>query len=269
MSQNDDKAPGGCPNCAVQPCGRRPPTSWRVLATAVIVFVSRSPVTFAGARGRQEGAGSQLGGADAALTKGHAPGFPAGVYSRGGSRRHQSDDVALRCAALLPGPTKVWSCMFVSRTARRRTSLTLGTVGLAAGALTAGFITTASPASAATSTVTLTVNGVSTSVSTSADVVSELLTQQSIPFDGTDLVSPGLKADVFNGMAVSWTPAKRVLVRRAGETTAHRVVGNTVRDVRDELSLPAATSQKFARFEAHRYKVTRFYSASWQAAYGY
>jgi len=152
--------------------------------------------------------------------------------------------------------------MFVSRTARRRTSLTLGTVGLAAGALTAGFITTASPASAATSTVTLTVNGVSTSVSTSADVVSELLTQQSVPFDSTDLVSPGLKADVFNGMAVSWTPAKRVLVRRAGETTAYRVVGNTVRDVRDELSLPTATTQKFARFEAHRYKMTRFYSAA-------
>ena len=152
--------------------------------------------------------------------------------------------------------------MFVSRTARRRTSLTLGTVGIAAFALTAGFITTASPASAATSSVTLTVNGVTTNVSTSADVVSELLAQQSIPFDGTDLVSPGLKADVFNGMAVSWTPAKRVLVRRAGETTAHRVVGNTVRDVRDELALPAATSQKFSRFEAHRYKLTRFYNVN-------
>ena len=150
--------------------------------------------------------------------------------------------------------------MFVSRTAQRRTSLTLGTAGLAAGALTAGFITTASPASAATSTVTLTVNGVTTSVSTSADVVSDLLTQQSVPFDSTDLVSPGLNANVFSGMAVSWTPAKRVLVRRAGETTAHRVVGNTVRDVREELALPAATSQRFSRFEAHRFKVTRFYN---------
>ena len=150
--------------------------------------------------------------------------------------------------------------MFVSRTARRRTSLTLGTVGLAAGALTAGLITTASPASAATRTVTLTVNGVTTSVTTSADVVKELLTQQSVPFDSTDLVSPGLKADVYGGMAVSWTPAKRVLVRRAGETTAHRVVGNTVRDVRDELALPTATTQRFSRFEAHRYKMTRFYN---------
>jgi uncharacterized protein YabE (DUF348 family) len=135
-------------------------------------------------------------------------------------------------------------------------------VGFATAALTAAFITTASPASAATRTVSLTVDGVTNSVSTNASTVSELLTDKSVPFDSTDLVSPGLKTDIFNGMSVSWTPATRVVVRRNGGERAYRVVGSTVRAVRAELDLPTPTAGKYKRFETRRYQITRFYSAS-------
>jgi uncharacterized protein YabE (DUF348 family) len=135
-------------------------------------------------------------------------------------------------------------------------------VGFATVALIATFITTAAPASAATRTVRLTVDGVTSSVSTNADTVSQLLTDKSVPFDSTDLVSPGLKTSIFNGMSVSWTPATRVVVRRGDTTRAYRVVGSTVRAVRAELDLPTPTAAKFSRFETRRYQVTRFYSAS-------
>ncbi len=154
--------------------------------------------------------------------------------------------------------------MFVSRSSGRRSVHTLGTVGIATAALTAGFITTASPASAATSTVSLTVDGVTKSVSTSADTVSQLLTQQSVPYDSTDRVSPGLAADVVNGMAVSWIPATQIVVRRAGETRTYRVLGDTVRAVRNELGLPVPTAGKYSRFETRRFKVTHFYGAGGQ-----
>jgi uncharacterized protein YabE (DUF348 family) len=135
-------------------------------------------------------------------------------------------------------------------------------VGLATAALTAAFITTASPASAATRSVSLTLDGVTSSVNTSASTVRELLTARSVPFDLTDRVRPGLKTDIVNGMSVSWTPATRVEVRRGGEIHTYRVVGSTVRDVRAELNLPAPTAARYQRFETRRFQVTRFFSAS-------
>jgi uncharacterized protein YabE (DUF348 family) len=162
--------------------------------------------------------------------------------------------------------------MFRSRTDGRLTSPhttgkigivgKVSAVGFATAALTAAFVTTASPASAATRTVSLTVDGVTSSVSTSAATVSELLTDKSVPFDSTDLVNPGLKTDIFNGMSVSWTPATRVVVSRGDATRAFRVVGSTVRAVRAELDLPTPAAAKYSRFETRRYQVTRFYTAS-------
>ncbi|HEX5018593.1 MAG TPA: transglycosylase family protein [Actinomycetes bacterium] len=159
--------------------------------------------------------------------------------------------------------------MFVSRTAGRLTSphtiskvARVGSVGIATAALTAGFITTATPASAETATVKLNLKGVTSSVSTSADTVRQLLTEESVSFDKTDLVSPSLSSDVVNGMTVSWTPARRIVVKRDGDKTRHRVVGSTVQEVRQELSLPTATTRRYARFETRRYTATRFYSAN-------
>ena len=136
-------------------------------------------------------------------------------------------------------------------------------VGLASAALTAGFITTAAPASAAdTSRVNLTLDGVTTSVTTTADTVGELLTERSVPFDGTDLVSPGVKADLFSGMAVSWTPATAITVRRGDTTRSYRVTSSTVRDVRAELALPAPSATRLSRLEAQSFKISRFYAPS-------
>jgi len=160
--------------------------------------------------------------------------------------------------------------MFDSRTARRhasqRTTNKIGTyskiggVAAVAIAVTAGVVTQAAPASANSKTVRLTVQGVTSSVSTNADQVDQLLSEESIPYDGTDLVDPGLKANVYDGMSVSWEPATRVLVKRNHEVRAYRVVGDTVRDVRAELDLPTAPSAKYSKHENRRYSVTRFLS---------
>ena len=162
--------------------------------------------------------------------------------------------------------------MFVSRSAGRHASPHTtskigsytkigGVVGIAL-ALGAGVITQAAPAVADTKTVALTVGGVTSSVSTNADTVSELLTQEAVPYDGTDLVSPGLKSGVVDGMAVSWAPATRIFVKRDKDVRAYHVVGSTVRDVRDELGLPTQPSAKYSKYETRRFKVTRFFSPS-------
>jgi uncharacterized protein YabE (DUF348 family) len=165
--------------------------------------------------------------------------------------------------------------MFVSRTAGRHASprttsrfisySKFGGIAAASLALVAGVVTQASPASANTKTVTLTIEGVTNSVSTNADSVSELLTEESVPYDTTDLVSPGLKSDVVDGMAVSWTPATRILVKRDRNVRTYHVVGATVRDVRDELGLPTQPSAKYSKYETRRYKITRFFSPSGRA----
>lgn len=168
----------------------------------------------------------------------------------------------LRRAALLPGPYEVWSCMFVSRLTESAASVrTVGSVALGTAIIAAGVLTTATPASAAdrSATVALTVDGVSSTVRTTATTVKELLTEEAVPFDSTDLVDPGVKATITNGMAVSWTPATRVYVRQNGGRTAHKVVGETVRQIRTELSLPTGEDLTFARLQAYSFEEARVY----------
>lgn len=151
--------------------------------------------------------------------------------------------------------------MFVSRLTQSAASMrALGSAAIGTAIIAASVVTTASPASAAggVAEITLTVDGVSTSLATSASTVSGLLTEQAISFDTTDIVSPNYQAELFDGMAVSWTPAKRVFVRDNGERTAHTVVGDTVRQVTNELGLPTGTEQ-FARREAYSYEDARLY----------
>jgi uncharacterized protein YabE (DUF348 family) len=143
-----------------------------------------------------------------------------------------------------------------------RTYSTIGTLATVVAALVVSLVATAAPASATTKTVRLTVDGVTSSVSTNADTVHQLLTEESVPFDTTDLVSPDLGSNLSNGMAVSWRPATRVLVERADGVRAFRVVGTTVAQARDELGLPRAPSAKYSRFETRRYQITKFYTQS-------
>ena len=152
--------------------------------------------------------------------------------------------------------------MFVSRLTENAASLrAVGTVALGTAIIAAGVVTTATPASASdgAATVTLTVDGVRTSVTTTADTVSELLTQEAVPYDSSDLVDPGLKATLFDGMGVSWTPATRVFVRDNGERTSHKVVGETVSQIRSELSLPTGEDLTFARLEDYSYEDAHVY----------
>jgi len=160
--------------------------------------------------------------------------------------------------------------MFDSRSAGRHTSPhttskigIYGRLGGVAGvtiALVTGVAVQAAPASADSKTVRLTVEGVTNSISTNADTVSELLTEEEIPFDDTDLVNPGLSADVYNGMDVSWTAATRVIVKRDKDVRTYHVLGTTVQDVREELDLPTQPSAKYSKHESRRFKVTRFFS---------
>lgn len=166
------------------------------------------------------------------------------------------DPNATRCrAVLLPGPYEVWSYMLVASLTERVASLrAVGVIALGTAILAAGVVTTATPASAADGRlVTLTVDGVSTSLRTTAPTVRDLLTEQGVDFDSSDIVSPGYGTDITGGLAVSWTPATRVYVREDGERTAHKVVSETVGQVRNELQLPTAAGQTFAPLEAYAY----------------
>jgi len=167
----------------------------------------------------------------------------------------------LGCAVLLPDPYELWSYMFVSRLTQGGASLrAFGSAAIGTAVIAAGLVTTATPASATdgAATVTLTVDGVSTSVTTTTATVSDLLTERSVPFDGTDLISPNFQAPLFDGMSVSWTPAKRVYVRDNGVRTAHKVVGTTVREVTNELNLPTG-SAKERRRDAYSYEDAQMY----------
>ncbi len=150
--------------------------------------------------------------------------------------------------------------MFFSRPTLSAFSLRVVGSAIGTAIVAASLVTAATPASAAdgTATVTLTVDGVSNSVTTAATTVSDLLTQQAIAFDSTDLVNPGYQATLFDGMAVSWTPAKRVYVRANGTRTAHQVVGDTVRQVTAELGLPTGAARNTGR-QAYSYQDARMY----------
>ncbi|MCZ3389070.1 MAG: transglycosylase family protein [Actinomycetia bacterium] len=150
--------------------------------------------------------------------------------------------------------------MFASRLTQSAASQRVFGGAMGTAIVAASLVTAATPASAAdgTATVTLTVDGVSNSVTTAATTVSDLLTQQAVSYDSSDLVNPGYQATLFDGMAVSWTPAKRVYVRANGTRTAHRVVGDTVRQVTAELNLPVGAA-KSTRREAYSYEDARVY----------
>jgi uncharacterized protein YabE (DUF348 family) len=146
--------------------------------------------------------------------------------------------------------------MLVPHLTERVASLrVVGVAALGTAILAGGMVTTANPASAASGkTVTLTVDGVSSSVTTTAPTVRDLLAERAIDFDSSDLVSPGYSSNIVNGMAVSWTPATLVYVRQNGERTSHKVVGKTVRQVRSELELPSLSDATVPRLETYTYK---------------
>jgi hypothetical protein len=151
--------------------------------------------------------------------------------------------------------------MFGSRLMERPSLRTLGTIVIGTAVVATGMVTTAPSASAATNaTVTLTVNGVTTKVTTSASNVGELLTEQDVPYDGTDIVTPAKDTAISNGMAVSWTPAIRVIVKDGTERTAHRVTAVRAQRVATELQLPTGVETTYTKLQAYSYEEGRIYA---------
>jgi uncharacterized protein YabE (DUF348 family) len=137
-----------------------------------------------------------------------------------------------------------------------------GVVALGGVILATGVLANASPAEAAEgdATVSLTVNGATTSVTTSADTVSQFLTQQSVPYDSTDIVKPGLGATIVNGLAVTWKPAIRIVVRKHDSRSIQRVTATHARAVKSQLQLPTGGSGSYRRQGAFSYKEGRLYT---------
>jgi uncharacterized protein YabE (DUF348 family) len=150
--------------------------------------------------------------------------------------------------------------MFGSRLTERLSLRALGGA-LAATAVIATSVVTAAPASAAsTTTVTLTVNGVTSKVQTSADTVRQLLNERGVPFDKTDLITPIASTPLKWGMAVSWTPAIRVVVKDGAQRTPHRVTATHAQGVVNELQLPTGVEATYTRMQEYSFRVGRLYS---------
>jgi uncharacterized protein YabE (DUF348 family) len=149
--------------------------------------------------------------------------------------------------------------MFGSRLTEHRATRVLAGAAIGTTVVTLAMTSMAAPASAETSsTVTLTIDGTTTEVTTSASTVGELLTEQAVPADNTDIVTPGPVTALSTGMAVTWTPAVRVYVRQDGTRTPHRVTSVRASRVAAELGLPTGTAD-FSKTKAYSFKQTRLY----------
>lgn len=123
-------------------------------------------------------------------------------------------------------------------------------------------------ASAATlKTVTLTVDGVDTTVTSGADSVGALLDEQAVTLDSTDSVSPQTADTLTDGMTVGVDHVSLVTVVDNGASEKHLVSADTVAQTQDELSLPAPvfTSLSTTRYETVRYRRTVMFGPSGRA----
>jgi resuscitation-promoting factor RpfB len=91
-------------------------------------------------------------------------------------------------------------------------------------------------------TVTLTVDGSTSSVTTTASTVDELLTDENVTTDANDAVTPGLSSRVANGMKVDVVTRVAVRVKRQGRVEAHLVSADTAGQLVSELSLPTRSA---------------------------
>jgi len=156
--------------------------------------------------------------------------------------------------------------MFGSR--NTRTSLSLAqrrgpTVAIGIVVATAMGIGLTGTASAATNaTVSLTVNGNTSSVTTQAATVADLLVERDVRFDDNDLLSPGPTTQVTDGLDVALTNAVQVTVVDDGQRFQHLVTARTVAGVRTELDLPSASRTALSALSTYRFDRADFYTAA-------
>ncbi|MEO8328453.1 MAG: transglycosylase family protein [Candidatus Nanopelagicales bacterium] len=148
--------------------------------------------------------------------------------------------------------------MFVPRTTRLKQ---FGTPVVASGvvfAVALGVGVTGTASADTTPEVSLTVNGQTRTVSTSADTVAEFLTDEQIHFDDNDLLSPGPWVQISDGLDVRFTRAVHVTVRDDGDKYNHLVTAVTVKQARSELNLPIGRART-ARFKPSAFERTSIY----------
>lgn len=134
-----------------------------------------------------------------------------------------------------------------------RWGMSVGVVtAVAAAALSFEAIGTASAATL--KTVTLTVDGVSSTVTTASDSVGALLDEQAVVLDSTDAVSPQTSASVTDGMTVGVDHKALITVLDDGTRDERLVSADTVAETRTELALPVFSPLAASQDQPVRYQ---------------
>lgn len=126
------------------------------------------------------------------------------------------------------------------RSRRARVLLGLGATAGAGALAMAGFF-------ALTTTVTLTVDGESSTLHTTADTVSELLERNDLQTSSRDLVVPGLSTELSDGSEVLVALARPVELTVDGQTTTIWTTALSVDDLLDELGVRGSAETSVSR----------------------
>lgn len=137
--------------------------------------------------------------------------------------------------------------MFVRRHARHRSprhSRALIAAGAVAITVTVAAGTMVSASASEVPTVTLTVDGQSTSFTTTDPTVGAVLSEHNIVVDSNDLVTPTPPTDVSNGTDITVDHRVQVTLKDSdGARSTHLVDADTVNQLKTELGLPTVDLQ--------------------------
>ncbi len=111
-------------------------------------------------------------------------------------------------------------------------------------------------------TVLLNVNGETSSVTTDAPTVGDLLERKQIHFDSNDRLTPGPAQQISNGLEVSLTNVVHLTVIDDGDKASHLVAAVTVNQARSELGLSNAKRVAFSPYDEFAFERTGFHAPS-------
>ena len=124
-------------------------------------------------------------------------------------------------------------------------------------------ISTIGTASAETMpTVSLTVNGKTSSFTTDAPTVGVLLERRQIRFDNNDFLSPDPAERISNGLDIHLTNAVRITVIDDRSRASHLVTAVTVNQARHALDLPSTKRVARSPYDGFSFERTRVYAPS-------
>lgn len=143
-----------------------------------------------------------------------------------------------------------------ARTSSKAATTTLGLLVSSAVLMGSTVAAEAEP----TPTVSLTVNGQTKSVTTTASTVAGLLNRRSINYDANDLLSPGPGADIVDGLDITLRRNVQLTIVDDG-ARSHRVISaHTVRAARNELKLPTAPTYRTSSTDKRKFERTLIYA---------